>query len=89
MVVRARCDDRSPESPRVTRPDPSGLDIHPLRRLRHTRWITLKQLWKLTGVHYSLLSLIERGLQEPTPRQQIRIERALGCEPGTLFPVKK
>jgi len=74
----------------VTHPaDPSGLDIHPLRRLRHTRWITLKQLWKLTGVHYSVLSLIERGRQEPTAGQQIRIARALGVEMKSLFPTKE
>ena len=59
--------------------------LHPLRRLRHTRWVTLRQLHGLTGVHYSALSLIERYLLIPSRSQRVRIARALGVEPTDLF----
>jgi len=74
-------------SPRVMQSPLVG--VHPLRRVRYERMIRLVELWRLTGVHCSQLSRIERWLVRPTREQEVRISRALGINPRGLFPVKK
>jgi transcriptional regulator with XRE-family HTH domain len=72
-----------PAAPQVTAT--GNGEIHPLRRLRHTRWITLQQLHRLTQVHYSTLSKIESGALKPTAAHRLKISRALGVDPVDLF----
>lgn len=40
-----------------------------LRRIRRNRELTLENVSRQTGVHFSTLSMIERGLLIPTPAQ--------------------
>lgn len=56
---------------------------HPLTRLRKRHGLTLKGLDARSGVHFSLLSRIEHGL-EPNPRQLERIAAAFGIGPEKL-----
>ena len=70
-------------APQVTAP--ANGEIHPLRRLRHIRWITLMQLHRLTRVHYSTLSKIEQGRLKPTAAHRLKISRALGVDAVDLF----
>jgi transcriptional regulator with XRE-family HTH domain len=64
------------------------VEVHPLRRLRYDRMIRLVELERLTGVHVSALSRIERWLVQPTRDQEVRISRALGVAITSLFPAK-
>jgi len=64
-------------------------EVHPLRKLRYDRVITLVELWRLTGIHCSTLSMIERWLKQPSAAQQARIARVLGIPTADLFPTKK
>ena len=74
-------------SPRIMWAD--LVEVHPLRRLRYDRVILLVELGRLTGVHVSALSRIERWLVRPTHEQEVRISRALGVAITSLFPTKK
>jgi transcriptional regulator with XRE-family HTH domain len=72
------------KGPQVTQALVAGA-VHPVRRLRHTRWLTLFQLQQMTGIHFSVLSRIERGQVWPSPPKQRRIAEALGVEVSALF----
>ncbi|GII89706.1 hypothetical protein Ssi03_76960 [Sphaerisporangium siamense] len=60
--------------------------IHPLRKWRRDRGITLLEASGLTGVHASALSRIERRQINPRPMTKVAIARALGAPVGRLFP---
>lgn len=80
---------RAKSAPRVTWSWSDLTEVHPLRKVRYDRGITLIDLKRLTHVQCSTLSMIERGLKQPTAAQQARISRVLGIPVIDLFPTKK
>lgn len=49
-----------------------------IRKARTTQKLTLRQLAELAEVDYSMLSRVERGLVEPSPRWLKAVTDALG-----------
>lgn len=49
-----------------------------LELLRKIKGFTLEDVQKITGIHYSVLSLLEHGKRRPTRDHQIRLYRLLG-----------
>jgi transcriptional regulator with XRE-family HTH domain len=60
-----------------------------LREWRTARGWTLADVGGLTGLTVSYLSLIERGLRDPTPQVKIAIARRVGARVGELFPPER
>lgn len=56
-----------------------------MKKARDKKGLTLQALAKQAGVHYTLLSLFERGKREPGPAQAERIAKALGVSKRTFF----
>lgn len=57
-----------------------------LRRWRERKGWTLADLHGLTGLSVSHLSLIERGLREPSPQLKVQIARGIGASVAEVFP---
>ena len=59
-----------------------------LRRTRLRRKLTLDRLSALSGVNLRTISDIEHGRnRKPAYDKVVRLERALGMDPGTLWSV--
>lgn len=57
-----------------------------LRKLRRAADRSQVWLWKRTGIHFSMISMIERGWQRPTEKQKKKLAKALGVTVESLFP---
>ncbi len=73
--------------------NPHGLsflmeDVHMnrLREMRAIKRVTQFQLRLQTGINATKISFIENDLVEPRPDEIKRLSRALGVNPGDLFP---
>jgi transcriptional regulator with XRE-family HTH domain len=56
-----------------------------LRRLRGEKKISQEKLALMTGLDRTYISLLERGLRQPTLRTMLLISRALGVSSGQLI----
>lgn len=65
--------------------------VHPLKKLRFFRGITLDRLMLMTGraVDSTTLSRIERGIYIPTGSQRAAIAKALKVKPEEIFPEER
>jgi transcriptional regulator with XRE-family HTH domain len=54
-------------------------------RLRHRKKLTQAQLAQRTGIHYTEISRIERGLRDLRLSTLVRLARALNVKPGRLL----
>jgi transcriptional regulator with XRE-family HTH domain len=52
---------------------------------RERRGLTQSQVGKLSGIHYTEVSRIERGLRDPRMSTLIRLARALKTTPSRLL----
>jgi transcriptional regulator with XRE-family HTH domain len=59
-----------------------------LREWRVANDYTLKEVADLAGVSDSMLSLVERGLRNLSPRTRVMVARRLGVPVGELFEVE-
>ena len=59
--------------------------MYKLRRVRQERGYSLADLVRLTGIHESDLSQLERGLRQPFPTWRKRLSRALKTPEDELF----
>lgn len=59
--------------------------MNSLKEARQKKNLTLEALAEKAAVHYTLLSLFERGKREPGPAQASRIAKALGVSKRTVF----
>ena len=66
-----------------------SLKATPLRRWRDQAGFTLEDVAGLTGASTAAISLIERGLRNPSPRMKVQIARGLGVSVGELFTVEQ
>jgi len=57
-----------------------------LRRARLLREMSLYDLRARTGISVSKLSLVERGIEQPSEEEKRRLSRALGVQLQDLFP---
>lgn len=78
---------------RPRRPPPPGTPAVPLRlwgarlrEARRARGLTQPQLAAMAGVAQQSVSKMERGESCPHDRVKLQLARALGVNPGTLFP---
>ena len=55
-----------------------------LKEARFKKRLTQYDLVKLTGVHQSKVSLIERGYSSPTRKEKLAIARALEVDPREI-----
>ena len=55
-----------------------------LLEARFRKRLTQYDLVKLTGVHQSRVSLIERGYSSPTRKEKFAIAKALGVDPHEI-----
>jgi transcriptional regulator with XRE-family HTH domain len=56
-----------------------------LRRLRGEKKISQEKLALMTGLDRTYISLLERGMRQPTLRTMLLLSRALGVSPGQLI----
>jgi transcriptional regulator with XRE-family HTH domain len=71
----------------VPDPDPLPIFAANLRTLRQRRGVSQEELGHLTGLHFSDVSRIERGVREPGVRIIYRLAKGLGVPPADLVPV--
>lgn len=69
-----------------------GMDSHvtskqdtKLRQWRRGEALSIYDVSDLSGVSPSMLSRLERGIRQPSPRMKIRIATALGVRVSVLF----
>jgi transcriptional regulator with XRE-family HTH domain len=60
-----------------------------IRKLRKEKGLTLEDLSKKTGLSLSYISLIERGLKNPSLRALEKIAECLNITPGILLSDKE
>jgi transcriptional regulator with XRE-family HTH domain len=58
-----------------------------LREFRGRKGWTLHEVSGLTGYSAGYLSLVERGMREPSPVTKVRIARGVGAQVRDLFPL--
>lgn len=63
--------------------------IHPLRRWRTARGMTLKQAGAALGLAKSTLSKIENGKMVPSPKAMPRICKVTWLRPNDFYPVSE
>lgn len=56
-----------------------------LKGVRLDKGLTLKDLSRLTGIHYTEISLVERGILRPSKRTLQRLSKALEVPPEDLL----
>jgi transcriptional regulator with XRE-family HTH domain len=56
-----------------------------LRRLRHEKKITQEKLALMTGLDRTYISLLERGMRQPTLRTILLLGRALEVSPAKVI----
>ena len=65
--------------------DPVAVFGHAIRRLRKTAGLTQEQLALAAEIERNFVSLIERGISQPTVRTVFRLALALETTPSEIF----
>jgi len=60
-----------------------------IKQIRILKGITQLELMKMTGIHYSQISLIENGYRKPSEKIKKLLAKALKVKKSWLFPEEK
>jgi transcriptional regulator with XRE-family HTH domain len=66
-------------------PEAVGVFARNVKTLRARRGLSQSQVSKLSGIHHTEISRIERGLRDPRMSTLIRLARALKTAPSRLL----